>query len=1230
MKYALVASVITLALTGCGGGGFPEEDGTPDNPAPTPIFYLATAQAGGGGQLQPSSLKIESGKQGNFSIVPDSGYELEAIAGCNGTLEGNTFTTGPMSADCTISASFSSGSTNPPSSTFYLATAQAGGGGQLQPSSLKIESGKQGNFSIVPDSGYELEAIAGCNGTLEGNTFTTGPMSADCTISASFSTGSTNPPSSTFYLATAQAGGGGQLQPSSLKIESGKQGNFSIVPDSGYVLGEITGCDGTLADGIFTTGVMSSNCSISASFITNAENAIRHRDHSLASDVELIEHARQHIASSEQQRKALVDTIFRGVNKLTWYPSHDSISFTSFLPDATLTVLPSNVNGSGEPAVRGLVMASQLDGYRTAAMGANLFTVNTSTETDTLLKNLIGWLTQGKDETDGLTIVTAQMPSSADSWYFPHNEGIRNWLNTHYPDTHTINDANTCDYDKLIGCIDTLKPDLIVISDIDRQELGFTGIEAAITKAKAEGIPLLLSNYRRDASAMLLPLYQKMGLATYGNYWQKLQIRDLSVDTIKQDDLNLKAVDTLLSNLQTGNFTTSLLDNCNGNFIYCNEADFTQDFKAGADWLRNAAATLDRVATDAFTLESADTLKASLLLADKYRKAIDYPISWDEHQAWQQAMFADWLVNYARTDNAAQPDLGEFVTDASNLSKGSNADYQHPAVQTDRRAISVPYPNQWTTTGWYVLPGKTVTLTRNDTSASSVEIKLNYHRPNTNRAFQQKVYRGPLELATQRLPLAAGETVSFSSPYGGPLYLYFRGGKGEQSVNVSASGIALHPSIMDFSDQNQILTFNERLTQTELPHIDLRSFGAEQHMRRDKFENAIGDNIPDVDALLTSISEDHINTVYTLAGYKIQGKALDESLPMDVSQACENLFGQDCFDESLHTRTIIQHANYDQNAHCGSGCSGNPWDASWNISPTGWGDNHELGHNLQTNRLNVQYATEANKDNWPGYGSRAGENSNNIFPYVVKWRAHYVRDGNTDPLFDGHMNHKDLFYVFMSDAAQVKNSAGQRVVLGSNCRVLDSGESRYEAPWVSNAYAVHNGYRMAFYTQMALRAHGMELADGTRLENGFNIYTLLYQHQRIFGKYAANAEQWNANKDRLGFGLFPYDGHSDYGGRTIRDIPGNDFMLVSLSKLTGMDWHSYFDLLGLRYSNLAASQVQANSTQGALPMGMYMLETDLPPDNMSKGLTFLPLSTTDGTTKWHDGSTPADCPVPQA
>lgn len=115
------------------------------------------------------------------------------------------------------------------------------------------------------------------------------------------------------------------------------------------------------------------------------------------------------------------------------------------------------MDGSGASAVRGLVMAGEQQGQRYAAMGGNLFSVNTSAQTDILLKNLISWLTKGGDQQDGLSIVTAQMPSRADSWYFPHNEGIPSLLSKYYPDAHSINTANSCDYSALASCIDTLK-----------------------------------------------------------------------------------------------------------------------------------------------------------------------------------------------------------------------------------------------------------------------------------------------------------------------------------------------------------------------------------------------------------------------------------------------------------------------------------------------------------------------------------------------------------------------------------------------------------------------------------------------------------------------------------------------------------------------------------------------------------------------------------------------------
>lgn len=1037
------------------------------------------------------------------------------------------------------------------------------------------------------------------------------------------------PPTPVQYTASSMSAIGGALDPSSQKVESGTSAIFSITADTGFTLEDITGCGGTLNALTYTTAAMTADCTITPTFITNAENAIQHQDHRLASASELIDFSITELTNIDIKRKAEVNQLYQGVgSSISWHPTHDSITFSSFMPENTFTVLPSNVDGSSASAVRGLVMASEQQNQRYAAMAGNLFSVNTSAQTDTLLKNLLGWLTKGADKTDGLSIVTAHMPSTADSWYFPHNEGIRTWLTTHYPDAHSINAANSCDYSELSNCIDTLKPDLIVISDIDRQSLGFAGIKAAIAKAKAAGIPLLLSNYWRNESPLLSPLYLEMGLSTAGNYWSKLNADNLSVSTILAEDKTLGDVKKLLTNLREQRFDTQVLNNCTGNYLSCNAPAFVEAFKAGADWYRSNAETLDINSIDIFSHTNFPLMKAGLLLADKYRSEIDYPIAYSEFAQWQQALFADWTVSYARSHNLAQPDLGEYVTDSASLSKGSNAHYAYPATVSERKTISVPYTGQWTTTGWYALPGQTIKLNRLDNTNANVEIKLNYHRRNTNRAYEQNIYRAPLELTQQRLKLANGQSIEFSTPYGGPIYLYISGSEGALSVDVNAQNVAKHPSIMDFSNPAEVAAFNDRIQNSELPHVDLRTDGAEQHLRRDRFMNAIGGNVPDVNALLNSIVDDHINSVYTLAGLKIQGKSLSESLPDDVESACRGLFGDDCIDNSLHTRTIIQHANYDQNAHCGAGCSGNPWDAAWNISPTGWGDNHELGHNLQTNRLNVQYATAANSDNWTGYGSRAGENSNNIFPYVVKWKTHYLRDGNTGTVNDGHMDHKDLFYVFMSDAAGTTDTSGKRVVFGANCKVLDVGEDRYTAPWASNAYAVHNGYRMAFYIQMALKAHGMTLSDGTTLSNGFNLFTLLYQHSRIFGKYANNASDWQANRSKLGFDLFPFDSHSVYGGKTVRDIPGNDFMLVSLSKLTGKDWRSHFDMLGLRYSSLATAQTASNTTSGTMPMGMYELETDLPPANMSQGLTFIPLSLSDDSTLWKGTSSPSQCAKP--
>lgn len=71
-----------------------------------PSTYTVTASAGTGGTISPSSATVNSGKTASFTVTPSTGYSIASVTGCGGTLKGNTYTTGAITADCTVSASF--------------------------------------------------------------------------------------------------------------------------------------------------------------------------------------------------------------------------------------------------------------------------------------------------------------------------------------------------------------------------------------------------------------------------------------------------------------------------------------------------------------------------------------------------------------------------------------------------------------------------------------------------------------------------------------------------------------------------------------------------------------------------------------------------------------------------------------------------------------------------------------------------------------------------------------------------------------------------------------------------------------------------------------------------------------------------------------------------------------------------------------------------------------------
>ncbi|MCB1824506.1 MAG: hypothetical protein KDJ54_07990, partial [Candidatus Competibacteraceae bacterium] len=123
---------------------------------------------------------VNAGATTSFIVTPDSGYVIDSVTGCGGSLSRTAYTTGPITADCTVTASFRLKT--------YLVTATAGSGGTISPPSQTVIHGATASFVVRPNSGYFVNSVTGCGGSFsyDNSIYTTGPITAACTVTASF------------------------------------------------------------------------------------------------------------------------------------------------------------------------------------------------------------------------------------------------------------------------------------------------------------------------------------------------------------------------------------------------------------------------------------------------------------------------------------------------------------------------------------------------------------------------------------------------------------------------------------------------------------------------------------------------------------------------------------------------------------------------------------------------------------------------------------------------------------------------------------------------------------------------------------------------------------------------------------------------------------------------------------------------------------------------------------
>lgn len=140
---------------------------------------LVTTMAGAGGSITPSDRAVTPGATAEFTVVANEGYRIAAVQGCGGALAGDLYTTAPVTTACAIEASFARIVIQP-------AAASVGGGGGVTLQTPSVQYGDTARFTITPAHGYEIGAISGCQGTLNGSTFTTQALTTGCTLSVTF------------------------------------------------------------------------------------------------------------------------------------------------------------------------------------------------------------------------------------------------------------------------------------------------------------------------------------------------------------------------------------------------------------------------------------------------------------------------------------------------------------------------------------------------------------------------------------------------------------------------------------------------------------------------------------------------------------------------------------------------------------------------------------------------------------------------------------------------------------------------------------------------------------------------------------------------------------------------------------------------------------------------------------------------------------------------------------
>jgi hypothetical protein len=235
---------------------------------PTGVTHTVTPSAGTGGSFTPTGAQtVNHNATKAFTVTASSGYVIYTPVGGTcpaGTWASNVYTTGAITADCTVIFGFLATHTVTPS---------AGTGGSFTPTGAQtVNHNATKAFTVTASSGYTTDATVGgtcTQGSWVGTVYTTGAITADCTVSFTFTSNSTT------HTVTPSAGTGGSFTPTGVQtVNHNTTKAFTVIANSGYTTNSTVGgtCpQGSWVSNVYTTGAILADCTVSFSFSTGTK-----------------------------------------------------------------------------------------------------------------------------------------------------------------------------------------------------------------------------------------------------------------------------------------------------------------------------------------------------------------------------------------------------------------------------------------------------------------------------------------------------------------------------------------------------------------------------------------------------------------------------------------------------------------------------------------------------------------------------------------------------------------------------------------------------------------------------------------------------------------------------------------------------------------------------------------------------------------------------------------------